>query len=263
MRHQAAAISFRENSGLPISAQDKKIEQAWHTRLDSQRVTPATIQAAMQTARQGYVAGVYSRLQMYFGPKAAFTNFFFIIESLSAMLIGMALFKTGFLTGEMPYATYAWTALVGFSIYVPITVAGILKGYANGFDFFTVETWVYGPYFFNRAVGMIAITALLVMAIKSRVLPGLQNRLAAVGKTALSNYLLTSLLCQFLFVWGPWKLYGKLQYYQLNFVVLAIWFLNLTVSPLWLRHFEFGPFEWVWRSLTYLKPQAMRIAKVG
>ena len=263
MSRQAAVISAREQAGQPISAQDKKIEQAWHTRLESQRVTPETIRAAMATAREGYVQSVYTRLQMFFGPKAAFINFFFTIEALSAMLIGMALFKIGFLTGEMPYATYAWTALVGFTIYVPITVAGILTTYASGFDFLTDETWIFGPYFFNRAVGMIAITSLLVMAIKSRVLPGLQRRLAAVGKTALSNYLFTSLLCQFLFVWGPWKLYGKLQYYQLNYIVVAIWFLNLTISPLWLRYFEFGPFEWVWRSLTYLKPQAMRVAKAG
>jgi hypothetical protein len=135
----------------------------------------------------------------------------------------------------------------------------MLKAYASGFDFFTNETWIFGPYFFDRAVGMIAITSLLVMAIKSRVFPGLQYRLAAVGKTALSNYLLTSLLCQFLFLWGPWKLYGKLEYYQLNYILAAIWFLNLTISPLWLRYFEFGPFEWMWRSLTYRKPQAMRV----
>jgi uncharacterized protein len=101
------------------------------------------------------------------------------------------------------------------------------------------------------------------MAIKSRVFPKLQYRLAAVGKTALSNYLLTSLLCQFLFLWGPWTLYGKLESYQLNYVLVAIWFINLTISPLWLRYFEFGPFESVWRSLTYLKPQAMRVEKVG
>jgi uncharacterized protein len=263
MSRQAAAISAREKAGQPISAQDKKIEQAWHARLESQRVTPQTIQAAMATARQGYVQSINTRLQGFFGPNAAFTNFFFTIEALSAMLIGMALFKVGFMTGEMPYATYAWTAVVGFSIYVPITVVGILKAYAGGFDFFTNETRIFGPYFFDRVVGMVAITSLLVMAIKSRVFPGLQKRLAAVGKTALSNYLLTSLLCQFLFLWGPWKLYGKLEYYQLNYVLVAIWFLNLTISPLWLRYFEFGPFEWVWRSLTYLKPQAMRVEKVG
>ncbi len=262
MSRDAAVIAGREQAGQRVSTGDKAIEQAWHTRLESQRITPETISTAMAAARQGYVEGVVTRLQMYFGPKAAFTNFFFAIEALSAMLIGMALFKMGFLTGELPYATYTWTAVVGLLIYVPTTVAGILKSYAGGFDLLSNEKWLYGPYFFNRTVGMIAITSLIVMAIKGSLFPRFQRRLAAVGKTALSNYLLTSLLCQFLFVWGPWKLYGKLQYYQLNYVVVAIWILNLMISPLWLQHFEFGPFEWVWRSLTYLKPQAMRVAKV-
>jgi uncharacterized protein len=60
-------------------------------------------------------------------------------------------------------------------------------------------------------------------------------------------------------VWGPWKLYDKLEYYQLYYVVLAVWVLNLTWSKPWLKRFEFGPMEWVWRSLTYWKKQPMRI----
>jgi uncharacterized protein len=63
------------------------------------------------------------------------------------------------------------------------------------------------------------------------------------------------------FVWGPWKLYGKLAYYQLTFVVLLVWAVNLIVSSLWLRFFEFGPLEWLSRSLTYWKRQPMRIAR--
>jgi uncharacterized protein len=70
---------------------------------------------------------------------------------------------------------------------------------------------------------------------------------------------MTSLLCQFIFVWGPWKLYGQLEYYQLNYVVAGIWALNLILSVLWLRVFAFGPAEWAWRSLTYLEPQPMRL----
>jgi uncharacterized protein len=54
-------------------------------------------------------------------------------------------------------------------------------------------------------------------------------------------------------------LYGALEYYQLLYVVFAVWAVNLAVSPLWLRAFEFGPVEWMWRSLTYWKPQPMRI----
>jgi len=40
--------------------------------------------------------------------------------------------------------------------------------------------------------------------------------------------------------------------------VLGVWILALIVSPLWLKHYRFGPAEWVWRSLTYRKRQPMR-----
>ena len=79
--------------------------------------------------------------------------------------------------------------------------------------------------------------------------------LQAVGRTAFSNYILTSLACQFYFVWGPWKEYGRLEYYQELYVVGIIWLLNLTLSTWWLRYFAYGPLEWAWRSLTYWKRQ--------
>lgn len=41
-------------------------------------------------------------------------------------------------------------------------------------------------------------------------------------------------------------------------IVFAIWILQLILSPLWLKSFRFGPAEWVWRSLTYGRPQPMR-----
>lgn len=43
----------------------------------------------------------------------------------------------------------------------------------------------------------------------------------------------------------------------------AIWIFQLIISPIWLRHFRFGPFEWLWRSFTYLKLQPMRIRSNG
>ncbi|MBV8454240.1 MAG: DUF418 domain-containing protein, partial [Deltaproteobacteria bacterium] len=51
----------------------------------------------------------------------------------------------------------------------------------------------------------------------------------------------------------------KLQRYQLYGVVLFVWIVILTWSPIWLRHFRFGPLEWAWRSLTYWKRQPMRV----
>jgi uncharacterized protein len=76
---------------------------------------------------------------------------------------------------------------------------------------------------------------------------------------ALSNYLLTSTSMMFLFVWGPLKWYGYMEYYKLYWVVLCVWIVNMVWSTVWLKYFQFGPMEWVWRSLTYWKRQPMRL----
>jgi uncharacterized protein len=60
------------------------------------------------------------------------------------------------------------------------------------------------------------------------------------------------------FISGPWKLFGKLEYYQLMYVVFGVRAMNLIASSLWLRSFTYGPVEWLWRSLTYAKFQRIR-----
>jgi len=64
--------------------------------------------------------------------------------------------------------------------------------------------------------------------------------------------------CQWLFMWNPWALHGKLTYLQHHLLMSCIWVLNIAASLLWLRSFHYGPLEWVWRSLTYWKLQPMR-----
>src|SRR5262249_55715237 len=132
----------------------------------------------------------------------------------------------GFLTGELSYATYVLTAAVGFGVAIPLYAVGLAKAVASRFDFMVIDEWLAAPYCLDRMAGMLAITALLVIVIKRGWCRTSQRLLAAVGQTALSNYLLTSLLCQFLFIWGPWHLFGRLEYYQLLFVMLAVWIVN-------------------------------------
>jgi len=112
-------------------------------------------------------------------------------------------------------------------------------------------------------VGRVGVTfghvALILLICKAGLLRGLTSRLAAVGQTALSNYILHSLVYGFVFYGYGLGLFGKLQRYQLYYVVIAIWIVSLVVSPIWLRHFNYGPLEWCWRSLTYWKRQPMRL----
>ena len=89
-------------------------------------------------------------------------------------------------------------------------------------------------------------------------LTGLRRRLGAVGRMAFTNYLTHTFVCTFLFYGWGLGLFGKLSRVQQFGVVLVIWAFQLIVSPWWLDRFQFGPFEWIWRSLTYWKPQPMR-----
>ena len=98
----------------------------------------------------------------------------------------------------------------------------------------------------------------LLLFSRSGWLMWLQRRLAAVGRMALSSYVTHSVICAFVFYGFGFGLYGELQRHELYYVVFSIWLFQLIVSPIWLRHYRFGPIEWVWRSLTYMKRQPMR-----
>jgi len=82
--------------------------------------------------------------------------------------------------------------------------------------------------------------------------------LAAPGRMALTNYLLQSLLCTWLFYGYGLGLFEQLpRAWQVLFAV-ALFAVQVLASQWWLRHYRFGPFEWVWRTLTYLRWQPMR-----
>ncbi len=258
LSRKAASIQVQQKAGAPLTAQQKEVLHQWKDRVDSQTFTPEKTRQAVQEAMLSYPASVIDRAQ-------AFQGGFYVIhinllfDTVSAMLIGMGLMKLGFFSGELSYASYWWTALVGFGISTPIYAIGILKAYASGFYFLEVEKWVWLPYYFTREAASLAIAAIVILLVKSGFLKFPQRLLAAVGRTAFSNYILTSLICQTIFIWGPWKLYGKLEYYQLMYVVFGVWIVNLIISPLWLKKFAFGPLEWLWRSLTYGALQPMRL----
>jgi uncharacterized protein len=180
-------------------------------------------------------------------------------DVLGFMVLGMALYRNGFLTAKLSNQTYALTAVVGLGIAWPLIFAGCWHAWKSHFDLFISWWWLNVPYDLGRVTGALGNAAVVLLLVKNGAMQWITRRLAAVGQMALSNYLLTSTTCKLLFVWCPPHWYGRLQYYQLYFVCAGVWALNLIWSPIWLRHFQFGPAEWVWRSLTYWKRQPMRL----
>jgi len=82
--------------------------------------------------------------------------------------------------------------------------------------------------------------------------------LASVGQMALSNYLLQSLICAFVFYSYGLALFCQVRPSLGLLLTITLWLIQIPLSVWWLRRFQFGPIEWLWRSLTYAKLQPMR-----
>ena len=85
--------------------------------------------------------------------------------------------------------------------------------------------------------------------------------LAAVGRMALSNYLLQSLICTTIFYSYGLALFGKVRPSLGLLLTIVIFLIQIPLSVWWLRRFQFGPIEWLWRSLTYWQRQPMRVRR--
>jgi uncharacterized protein len=83
------------------------------------------------------------------------------------------------------------------------------------------------------------------------------NTLAKVGRLALTNYIMQTLISVWLFYGVGWGLIGVFERYQLSYICLAVWVIQITFSIIWLKHYQFGPLEWAWRSMIYGKRQPM------
>jgi uncharacterized protein len=178
------------------------------------------------------------------------------IETLGFMLLGMAAFKSGFLTGEWPrrrYAIVAVTCLGGDLLVQGYAVYASLK---TDFDPFTFMPWT--RIYLNplHAVGAFGYAALIILLLGRR--SAIADRFAAVGRAAFSNYLGSTIVGTLLFFGTFGGLYGQLSRGQAWLFVPPIWAAMLLWSKWWLDRFTYGPFEWAWRSLSRWKMQPMR-----
>ena len=101
-------------------------------------------------------------------------------------------------------------------------------------------------------MGYLSLLILLYKVIPFR---KILNIFVPVGQMAFTNYLMQSIITSIIF--HGFDLFGKLQRYEIYYVVAGIWIFQIIFSHIWLRYFLFGPFEWLWRSLTYLRKQRM------
>jgi uncharacterized protein len=180
--------------------------------------------------------------------------FFGVWDVLLFMFLGMAFLKMGILTGQAPVKTYWSMCIVGLGVGLTLSYLRLQPMIDTRFNWFEyTKKSSFHFYELSRTFRSIGILGLMMLIYKSGWFKWLFALMRPVGQMAFTNYLMQSLLCGLFFYGVGFGMFGKLQRYEIYYVVLAVWIIEITWSHVWLRYFRFGPLEWLWRSLTYWK----------
>ncbi len=175
------------------------------------------------------------------------------------MLVGMALYKWGVFSATRTSAFYNRLIITGFGLGLPLVAYGVIDNFSHQWDALYA---IMGPGSLYNYIGSVLVSlayvGVVMRIIQSVLFASLTARLAAVGRMALTNYLMHTVLATLLFYGHGLGLFGTVPRWGQLLVVLLIWCLQLIISPIWLRYFKFGPCEWLWRSLTYQRLQPLR-----
>jgi len=210
-----------------------------------------------------YQGGWLGQMSIRIPASISLQTFVFLIWQVwrvtGLMLVGMALLKWGVLSASRSRRFYLTSMLVGFLVGYPLILLGVYRNFAAGWSL--EYSMFYGPqlnYWGSILVAFGYVCMVMLLARAAR--PGTLTRaLAATGRMAFTNYIMQTLLCTTVFYGHGLGLYARMERTEQILVVFSIWVLQLIVSPIWLKHFRFGPLEWLWRSLTYRSRQPMRI----
>lgn len=167
-------------------------------------------------------------------------------RALGMMFIGMGLYSNGKLVHLASTTQIVRRSIVLLIVGISLSGLGLVWTYLN--DFSTAAI-IQGN--LANTIGTIPIAfgyIGLLMWWNERAKSLLINRVQALGKTALSNYIGQTVVCLTLAIIIPQAWLSRSIVFLL---IIVIWWLQLFVSEQWLKHYKFGPMEYLWRCLTY------------
>ncbi len=216
------------------------------------------IDAEIAAFRGSWTDQLPERASLYLLGIGSVFPFYVFWRAGGLMLVGMALYRLGVVTGARSAVFYRRMAVLGLATGLPLCVWGASAMVRPGVE---SDQVMFSTLLLNY-VGSIGVflgyVALVILMVKGGWLSWLRRRLEAAGRMALTNYISQSIICSLIFYGHGLGLFEPVSALGQVGVVVAIWALQLAWSPWWLARFRFGPVEWIWRSATYMKQQPMK-----
>ncbi len=176
-------------------------------------------------------------------------------ESFATILLGMALFKFSFFQGKLHRNVYRFFAFVGIPLGIALSAISVLNMVYTQTGF--MEAMETRNFSINHigGIGRIVLTvsyaSSLILLCSVNWLKSFFTLFANVGRMALTNYIMETIICSIYFFGFGLNHYGEYDAKGLVLFVFIIWVLQIIYSNIYFRFFQMGPLEWLWKRLTY------------
>ncbi len=246
-------IVAKKDTLTKLQKQDKK---AWEATLAAMKVDLKKDEPNKKAIRKVD----YGKTWNYLLPatqsrEAQWTYRIGIWDFASMIFLGMLLYKIGFFSNRFSRSKYLLLGLICLT-------GGLLLGwYRLHFQQIALQDYVKyinrytlpHSFFFpvERAVMALGYTSFVMWFLAAGILNGLWKAFAAVGKLALTNYFIQTIICTIFFYGYGMGYYGRLTQFELYFFVAEVIMVQIVFSVIWLRYFNYGPAEWLLRRISY------------
>jgi uncharacterized protein len=242
MKEQRLSASYNEN--MRYSRESLEFDVQENSELDIEE--SATNNTGVDAQEELY-SHVTTQLSLHY-----------MLKIFGLMTLGMVLYRSGFLSGKRSNTEYQLLAQFGIIIGMSFTFAALFWNYSNNWS--VAAFFEYGMMY--SSIGSVSMTlgyiGIIVLAYRKGLFGKAAALIANVGRIALTNYLMQSLICVLIFYGFGLGLYGSLSRLGLIPVIILIWVIQIQFSKYWLNYFQQGPFEWLWRSLSTFEFQPLR-----
>ncbi|NBO16535.1 MAG: DUF418 domain-containing protein [Actinobacteria bacterium] len=215
----------------------------------------ANTDTTQKLLQSGFIEGIAERIHTYL--ELSPLLFSRIPTVLAMFLIGLYLGRSNFIRQlpekiEILKKVCIWGLTVGFSLMFLIVAGTKFLPAVSALIAIIEDQYLAGPIL---CLGYASAITLAFLKNPTRKIYGFFSK---VGRMALTNYLTQSLVLTFLaYGWGL-GLALKLNGFQVLGISVLLYVAQVILSGLWLSKFKYGPFEWIWRCITYWKILSIR-----
>jgi uncharacterized protein len=246
-----------EESGERLTWDDRDILADWEDTLDDLRPDYDLIEEEMELKTGQYAEVFEYNAERVFEEHTAIFYEEDLWDMALYMFLGIMLFRLGFFDEHLRQGVHFTIALFGIGTGLAIHVWMNLGLQENHLD--PVNAHYYPIFFdFGRLPFVLGYLSLIIFLFRIPTFRRLGDGLLAAGRMALSNYLMQSIIVAFLFYGFGLAQFNQLSRIEIMMVIVVVWIIQVTASVYWMRRFHYGPFEWLWRSLSYWEAQPFR-----